>query len=169
MRDFVLAARVIVTNRHHTILLFQCRTSIDHNQPHQTTTAMMTQRRTIKNKDIKQHHHQDNAVQLIAHHSLCANYKIWSFDLLIGVEVAVCVSPQTRLGDSNPFYDCGGADMPFLPPRLPPHLPPPPDLEVPHAHLKSIWECPKINKVSVELENEKNQVGWRCGWCQSGN
>ncbi len=75
------------------------------------------------------------------------------------MEVAVCVSPQTMLGDSDPFYDCGGADMPFLPPRLPPHLPPPPNLEVPHAHLKSIWECPKINKVSVELENGKIQAG----------
>ena len=42
MRDFVPAARVIVTNRHHTVLLFQRRTSIDHNQPHQTTTAVMT-------------------------------------------------------------------------------------------------------------------------------
>ncbi len=67
------------------------------------------------------------------------------------------------------FYDCGGADMPFLPPPLPPHLPPLPNLKVPHAHLKSIWECPKINKVSVELENGKIQAGWRCGWCQSGN
>jgi hypothetical protein len=79
------------------------------------------------------------------------------------------VSPETMLGNSDPFYDCGGADMPFLPPRLPSHLPPPPDLEVPHAHLKSIWECPKINKVSVELENGKIQAGWRCGWCQSGD
>jgi hypothetical protein len=48
MRDFVLAALVIVTNPHHTVLLFQRRTSIDHNQPYQTTTAMMTQQRTIK-------------------------------------------------------------------------------------------------------------------------
>jgi hypothetical protein len=55
------------------------------------------------------------------------------------------------LGNSDPFYDCGWADMPFLPP----HLLPPPNLEVPHAHLKCIWECPKINKVSVELENGK--------------
>jgi hypothetical protein len=94
-------------------------------------------------------------VQLIAHHSLCANYKIRFFDPLIGVEVAVCVSPQTMLGDSDPFYDCCGADMLFLPPCLPPHLPPLPNLEVPHAHLKSIWEFPKINKVSVELENGK--------------
>jgi hypothetical protein len=54
-------------------------------------------------------------------------------------------------------------------PSLPPHLPPPPSLEVPHAQLKSIWECPQINKVSVELENGKNQAGWRCGWCQSGD
>ncbi len=74
---------------------------------------------------------------------------------------------QTVSVDSNPFYDCGGADMPFLPPCLLPHLPPPPDLEVPHAHLKSIWECPTINKVSVELENGKIQARWRCGWCQS--
>ncbi len=76
---------------------------------------------------------------------------------------------QTMSVDSNPFYDCGGADMPFLPPCLPPHLPPPLDLEVPHAHLKNIWERPKINKVSVELENGKIQAGWRCGWCQSGD
>jgi hypothetical protein len=76
MRDFVPAARVIVTNRHHTVILVQRRTFVDHNQPHQTTTAVMTLKRTIKNKDIKQQHHQDNAVQLIAHHSLCANYKI---------------------------------------------------------------------------------------------
>jgi hypothetical protein len=48
MKDFVLAAQVIVTNCHHTVLLFQLRTSIDHNQPHQTTTAVMTQKRTIK-------------------------------------------------------------------------------------------------------------------------
>jgi hypothetical protein len=34
--------------------------------------------------------------------------------------------------------------------------------EVPHAHLKSIWECPKINEVGVELENGKIQAGWRC-------
>jgi hypothetical protein len=81
------------------------------------------------------------------------------------VEVEICVLPQTMLVNSNPFYDCGWADMPFLPP----HLPPQPDLEVPHAHLKSIWECPKINKVSVELENGKIQAGWRCGWCQSGD
>ncbi len=73
--------------------------------------------------------------------------------------------PQTMLGDSNHNNNCGGADMP----SLPPHLLPPPDLEVPHAHLKSIWECPKINKVGVELENGKIQAGWRCGWCQSGN
>jgi hypothetical protein len=76
MRDFVPAAQVIVTNLHHTVILVQCWTSVDHNQPHQTTTAMMTLKRSIKNKDIKQQHHQDNAVQLIAHHSLCANYKI---------------------------------------------------------------------------------------------
>ncbi len=94
-------------------------------------------------------------MQLIAHHSLCANYKIQSFDPLIGVEVAVCVLPQTMLGDSDPFYDCGGADMPFLPPRLLPHLSPPPDLEVPHAHLKSIWECPKIIKSVWSLKMEK--------------
>ncbi len=56
-----------------------------------------------------------------------------------------------------------------MPPRLLPHLPSPPGLEVPHAHLKSIWECPKINKVSVELENGKIQAGWRCEWCQSGD
>ncbi len=104
-------------------------------------------------------------MQLIAHHSICTHYKIQFFDPLIGVEVEDCVSPQTMLVDSNPFYDCGGADMPFLPP----HLLPPPDLEVPHAHLKSIWECPKINKDSVELENGKIQAGWRCGWCQSGD
>jgi hypothetical protein len=169
MRDFLPAARVIITNHHHTVLLFQRRTSIDHNQPHQTTTTVMTQNRTIKNKDIKQQHHQNNAVQLIAHHSLCTHYKIQSFDPFIGVEVEVCVLVQTMSVNSNPFYDCGGADMPFLPPRLLPHLPPPPNLEVPHAHLKSIWECPKINKVSVELENGKSQAGWRCGWCQSGN
>jgi hypothetical protein len=54
-------------------------------------------------------------------------------------------------------------------PSLPPHLPPLPNLEVTHAHLKSIWECPKINKVGVEHENGKIQAGWRCGWCQSGN
>jgi hypothetical protein len=44
----MLAALVIVANFHHTVLLFQRRTSIDHNQPHQTTTAVMTQKRTIK-------------------------------------------------------------------------------------------------------------------------
>jgi hypothetical protein len=104
-------------------------------------------------------------VQLIAHHSLCTNYKIRSFDPLIGVEVAVCVLPQTMLGNSNHNNNYGGADMP----SLPPHLPPPLNLEVPHAHLKSIWECPNINKVSVELENGKIQAGWRCGWCQSGD
>jgi hypothetical protein len=54
-------------------------------------------------------------------------------------------------GNSDHNNVCGGADMP----SLPPHLPPPPNLEVPHAHLKSIWECPKINKVGVELENGK--------------
>ncbi len=46
---------------------------------------------------------------------------------------------------------------------------PPPNLEVPHAHLKSIWECPKINKIGVELENGKIQAGWRCEWCQFGD
>ncbi len=76
MKDFVPAARVIVTNRHHTVILVQRRTSVDRNQPHQTTTAVMTLKRTIKNKDIKQQHHQDNAVQLFAHHSLCTSYKI---------------------------------------------------------------------------------------------
>jgi hypothetical protein len=81
------------------------------------------------------------------------------------VEVAVCVLPQTMSGDSDHNNNYGWVDMP----SLPPHLPPPPDLEVPHAHLKSIWECPKINKVSVELENGKIQAGWSCGWCQSGN
>ncbi len=75
------------------------------------------------------------------------------------------MSPQTMSGDSDHNNNCGGADMPFLPP----HLPPPPNLEVPHAHLKSIWKCSKINKVDVELENGKIQAGWRCGWCQSGN
>jgi hypothetical protein len=68
-------------------------------------------------------------------------------------------------GNSNHNNDCGGADMH----SLPPHLPPRPNLEVPHAHLKSIWECPKINIVGVGLENGKNQAGWRCGWCQSGD
>ncbi len=81
------------------------------------------------------------------------------------MEVAVCVLPQTMLGDSDHNNNCGGADMP----SLPPHLPPLPNLEVPHAYLKSIWECPKINKVGVELENGKIQAGWRCGWCQSGD
>jgi hypothetical protein len=104
-------------------------------------------------------------VQLIAHHSLCANYKIRFFDPLIGVEVAVCVSPQTMSGDSNHNNNCGGVDVP----SLPPHLLPPPNLEVPHAHLKSIWECPKIDKVGAKLENGKIQAGWRCGWFQSGN
>jgi hypothetical protein len=94
---------------------------------------MMTLKITRKKK-IKQQHHQDNAVQLIAHHSFCTRYKIRSVDLLIGVEVEVCVSPQTMLGNSDPFYECGGADMPFLPPYLLPQ----PNLEVPHAHLKSI-------------------------------
>ncbi len=167
MRDFVPTAQVIVTNRHHTVLLFQRRTSIDPNQPHQTTTAVMTQKRTIKKQG-----HQTTAPsrQLRAiDHSLCTHYKIRSFDPLIGVDVEVCVLAQTMSVNSNPFYDCGGVDMPFLPPCLLPHLPPPPDLEVPHAHLKSIWECLKINKVSVELENGKIQAGWRCGWCQSGD
>ncbi len=72
---------------------------------------------------------------------------------------------QTMSGNSDHNNNCGGADMP----SLPPHLPPPPNLEVPHVHLKSIWECPKINKVGVELENGKIQAGWRCGWCQSGD
>jgi hypothetical protein len=71
------------------------------------------------------------------------------------VKVEVCVLPQTMSGNSDHNNDCGGADMPFLHP----YLPPPPNLEVPHAHLKSIWECPKINKVSVELENGKIQAG----------
>ncbi len=81
------------------------------------------------------------------------------------MEVAVCVLPQTMLGNSDHNNNCGGVDMP----SLPPHLPPPPNLEVPHAYLKSIWECPKINKVGEELENGKIQAGWRCGWCQSGD
>ncbi len=76
MRDFAPAARVIITNRHHTVILVQHSTSVYRNQPHQTTTTVLTLKRTIKNKDIKQQHHQDNAVQLIAHHSLCTNYKI---------------------------------------------------------------------------------------------
>jgi hypothetical protein len=134
MRDFALAAWAIITNRHHGVILIQCRTSTDCNQPHQTTIVVMTLKRTIKNKDIKQQHHKDNAAQLIAHHSLCANYEIQSFDLLIGVEVEVCVSPQTMSGNSNHNNDCGGADTP----SLPSHLPPPSNLEVPHAHLKSI-------------------------------
>jgi hypothetical protein len=62
MRDFVLAAQVIVTNCHHTVIFVQRRTSVNRSQPHQTTTAVMTLKRTIKNKDIKQQHHQDNAV-----------------------------------------------------------------------------------------------------------
>jgi hypothetical protein len=76
MRNFVPEAQVIVTNRHHTVILVQRRTSVDRIQPHQTTTAVMTLKRTIKNKDIKQQHHQDNAVQSIAQYSLCTNYKI---------------------------------------------------------------------------------------------
>jgi hypothetical protein len=155
MRNVVPVAWIIVTNRHHTVILVHCRTSIDRNQPHQTTTTVMALTRTIKDKDIKQQHHQDNAVQLIAHHSLCTNYKIQSFDPLIGVEVAVCVLPQTMSGNRDHNNNCSGADMPFLPP----HLPPPPNLEVPHAHLKSIWECLKTNKVGVELENGKIQAG----------
>ncbi len=75
------------------------------------------------------------------------------------------MSPQTMSGGSDHNNNCGEADMP----SLPPHLPAPPNLEVLHAHLKSIWECPKINKVGVELKNGKIQAGWRCGWCQSGN
>jgi hypothetical protein len=151
MRDFVPAARVIVTNCHHTVILVQRRISVDCNQPHQTTTAMMTLKSIIQNKDIKQQHHQDKAVQLIAHHSLCTNYKIRSFDPLIGVEVEVCVLPQTMSGDSNHNNDCGGVDMP----SLPPHLLPLPNLEVPQAHLKSIWECLKLIKSVWSLKMEK--------------
>ncbi len=73
--------------------------------------------------------------------------------------------PCRAIATSDHNNDCGGADMP----SLPPNLPPPPIFAVPHAHLKSIWECLKIDKVGVELENEKNQAGWRCGWCQSAD
>jgi hypothetical protein len=69
------------------------------------------------------------------------------------VEVEVCVLPQTMSGNSNHNNNCGGVNIP----SLPPHLLPPPNVEVLHAHLKSIWEYPKINKVSVELENGKIQ------------
>ena len=79
------------------------------------------------------------------------------------------MSPQTMSGDSHHNNNCGGADMPFLPPCLLPHLPPPPNLEVPHAHLKSIGNVPKLIKSVWSLKMEKNQAGWRCGWCQSGD
>jgi hypothetical protein len=64
-------------------------------------------------------------------------------------------------GNSNHNNNCGGADCPLT---FHPH----PILKC-LAHLKSIWECPKINKVGVGLENGKKQARWSCGWCQSGD
>jgi hypothetical protein len=62
MRDFVPAAWVIVTNRHHTVILVQHRTFVDRNQPHQTTTTVMTlKRHDDSKKNHKKQGHQTTA------------------------------------------------------------------------------------------------------------
>ena len=80
MRDFVQAARVIINIHHHTVILFQHRTSIDPNQPHQTTTAMMTLKRTIKKQ-----RHQTTAPSRQRRAIDCSSFplrKYIKFDLL---------------------------------------------------------------------------------------
>ncbi len=73
-------------------------------------------------------------------------------------------------GDLNNNGEWTGMPIPILPPIFPtPPNPSTPNLQVPYAHLKSIWDCPKISKIIVELENGKTQAGWRCGWCRSGD
>jgi hypothetical protein len=39
-------------------------------------------------------------------------------------------------------------------------------LGVPHSHYNIIWDCPKINKVSTEV-NGISKHGWRCDWCMN--
>ena len=37
---------------------------------------------------------------------------------------------------------------------------------VPRPHHYSIWDCPHINKFTLE-ENEVVKNGWRCDWCMN--
>jgi hypothetical protein len=39
-------------------------------------------------------------------------------------------------------------------------------LIVPHSHYNIIWDCPKINKVSTEV-NDISKHGERCDWCMN--
>jgi hypothetical protein len=39
-------------------------------------------------------------------------------------------------------------------------------LVVPHSHYNIIWHCPRINKVSMEI-NGIAIHGWRCDWCMN--
>ena len=76
-------------------------------------------------------------------------------------------------GDGNDLNNNGECTRPIIP-TLPAIFPTPSNtstlnLQVPYANLKSIWDCPKINKVSTPLENGKLQAGWRCEWCQTGD
>jgi hypothetical protein len=60
-------------------------------------------------------------------------------------------------GDLNNNGEWTGMPIPILPPIFPtPPNPSMPNLQVPYARLKSIWDCPKISKIIVELENGKN-------------
>ena len=38
------------------------------------------------------------------------------------------------------------------------------EVKVPRPHYYSIWDCPHINKVTLE-ENGFVKHGWRCNWC----
>jgi hypothetical protein len=37
---------------------------------------------------------------------------------------------------------------------------------VPRPHYYSIWDCPHINKFTLE-ENGVDRNGWRCDWCMN--
>ena len=40
------------------------------------------------------------------------------------------------------------------------------ELIVPRPHYYSIWDCPHINKFTLE-ENGVVKNGWRCDWCMT--
>jgi hypothetical protein len=41
--------------------------------------------------------------------------------------------------------------------------------EHPLPALSSIWDCPKINKITGYDDNGKSFAGWTCGWCPLEN
>ena len=66
-----------------------------------------------------------------------------------GEEAAVAVAEEFIMGGAGIIdVDADDAELPVL---------------------RSIWECPWINKCSGFDDNGKAFLGWTCGWCPRGN